>query len=136
MLIIAKLKFYKLNEVKNILEEIYKLPYSESYLYKAFTRIGATVQIGRNHYILEELVKYLFVEEIDDPINLSAVRKRVKEIKKITLRKVNIEQIRISNRRAKKKINIDDREQMKQSQEKRKKEIIKRINKNLCIICT
>ncbi|UGQ17860.1 hypothetical protein [Borrelia sp. RT1S] len=134
MIIIGKLKFYKINEIKNILEEIYDLPYSESNLYKAFTKIDAKIKIERTNYILEEFIKYLFVPQIDDPINLAVTRQKVKSVKNKILKKVNPSALRAEYRRIKKKIKLVNKEQIKQIREQKKEEIIKRINQNLCIV--
>ncbi|UGQ17716.1 hypothetical protein [Borrelia sp. RT1S] len=87
MIIIGKLRFYKPSEIKNILEEIYNLPYSESYLYKTFIKLDATIKIERTNYILEEFIKYLFMADLKDPMSLSEARKRNKDVKKKIIKK-------------------------------------------------
>ncbi|UGQ16579.1 MULTISPECIES: hypothetical protein [unclassified Borrelia] len=134
MIIRNKLKFYKPNEIKNILEELYGLNYSESHIYKVVTALGATIKIGRVNHVLEEFIKYLFVEKLNDSIIQTEIKIKITERKRTILEDIRVEQLRFKQLRIKKKNKLLDKKEKKKIQEESKKEIVRKINKNICII--
>ncbi|WP_445436303.1 hypothetical protein [Candidatus Borreliella tachyglossi] len=134
MIIKNKLKFYKPSEIKNILDELYSLNYSESHVYKRFMNLNATFKIGQAHYVLEEFIQYLFTPNMKDSYTKAQVIQKIVERKKIVLENIKVEQLRFKALRIKKQIDITDQAQRKQIQEQQKSELIKKIKKNKCII--